>query len=91
MTDHGGIFAVTGPVVVNTAARVVKSGCEAIAAGSYCIDMGGVSDVDSSSVAAILAWIREAKSKNLELRIVNLPESVRNLAAVYGVSEILPS
>ena len=53
-------------------------------------DLAGVTDVDSSGLAVIFGWQREAKRLGKNVRIANPPHNLRSLADVYGVSELLP-
>ena len=52
--------------------------------------MAEVSELDSSLLAAILAFIREARFANRSLVLSNLPAGLRTLAELYGVEELLP-
>jgi phospholipid transport system transporter-binding protein len=53
------------------------------------VDFRQVTDIDSSAVALALEWLRQARRNNTELRLVNLPAAMLNLAKLYGVSELL--
>lgn len=81
---------VTGPMVIDTATALKKDGDGAIAAGAAVVDLGGVTDADSAAVAILLSWVRVAQERKQTLSIVNPPASVRSLAALYGVAELLP-
>jgi phospholipid transport system transporter-binding protein len=56
------------------------------------IDFSGISSVDSSAVALLLEWRRQALARAKRLEFVNLPPNLLALARLYGVEElILPS
>ncbi|MDR3086786.1 MAG: STAS domain-containing protein [Azoarcus sp.] len=55
--------------------------------GRLIIDLSGVTRVDSSALALLLAWLRQA-SIRIELRA--MPESLLALARLYGVDALLP-
>jgi phospholipid transport system transporter-binding protein len=81
---------VTGPMVIDTATVLKKAGDGAIAAGAVVVDLSGVTDADSAAVAILLSWVRAAQERKQALSIVNPPSSIRSLAALYGVAELLP-
>ena len=39
----------------------------------------------------MLAWMREAKQLNRELRFANLPQDLTTIARLYGVADLLPA
>jgi phospholipid transport system transporter-binding protein len=45
--------------------------------------------VDSAAVSLLLEWQRTARAANRRIEFVNLPENLKSLAALYGVSELL--
>lgn len=53
------------------------------------IDFSKVGQVDSSAVALLLEWRREAARRGRALTFVNLPASLVALAELYGVSELI--
>ena len=60
-------------------------------AGAQAVDLAGVTELDSSLLAMLLAWLREAKSAERALRFENVPEGLLTLARLYGVVELLPA
>ncbi len=53
------------------------------------IDFSGITEVDSSAVALLLEWRREAARRGKTLQFVNLPANLLALADLYGVSGLL--
>lgn len=91
MIKHEGErMAVDGGLTLGNAAALLRAGNEAIAAGARTVDLAGVGELDSSALALLLAWRREAKKLGRELRLANLPEGVTTLARLYGVADFLP-
>lgn len=86
----GNRLRVAGPMVIDAAAALKREGDLAVAAGAMVVDLSGVSDADSSAVAVLLSWVRAARERQAALSIVNSPDSVRSLAVLYGVSDLLP-
>jgi phospholipid transport system transporter-binding protein len=81
---------VTGPMVIDTAAALKKAGDGGVAAGAAVVDLAGVTDADSAAVAILLSWVRAAQERKQALSIINPPASIRSLATLYGVAELLP-
>jgi phospholipid transport system transporter-binding protein len=53
------------------------------------IDFAEVTDVDSSGVALLLHWRREALKMGKALRYVHLPPNLVSLAELYSVDEMI--
>jgi phospholipid transport system transporter-binding protein len=53
-------------------------------------DFSGVTRVDSSALALLLAWLRRAKTRGSAVELRALPESLLSLAQLYGVDTLLP-
>jgi phospholipid transport system transporter-binding protein len=53
------------------------------------IDFGAITSVDSSAVALLLEWRRQAQQKKKTLVFVNLPANLLALADLYGVAELI--
>ena len=53
------------------------------------VDFSAVTEVDSSAVALLLAWHRQAAEQGAVIQLTALPDGMRKLVAVYGLSELL--
>ena len=71
------------------AADVVQVGLQAIAGGETEIDLQHLQRFDSTAVAALLAWHRQAAGQGVPLRVANLPQGLESLAKVYGVAPLI--
>ncbi len=86
----GDRMEVSGPMLMSGASALLAEGETAVAATVVDVDLGGVTEMDSSSLAVLFAWMRTAKAGGKALRLLNPPQNLLNLAAVYGVAELLP-
>lgn len=82
---------VSGALTLATAAEALRAGNTAIGDGARSIDLAGVGELDSSALALLLAWMREARRRNRELVFSNLPQGLTTIAALYGVADLLPA
>ena len=53
------------------------------------IDFAAITGVDSSAVALLLEWRREAARRRKTLLFVNLPPNLLELAELYGVTDLI--
>jgi phospholipid transport system transporter-binding protein len=87
---EGKRIVVSGPVTLANVAAVLEEGRRHLAEGVPTVDLGEVTELDSSLLAAMLAWLRDAKAGGRALAFANLPESLRTIARLYGVDSLLP-
>lgn len=59
-------------------------------AGPIQIDLSRVTGVDSSALAVIFAWWRQAQKQGQQLQLIQPPKELLSLAELYGVAELLP-
>jgi phospholipid transport system transporter-binding protein len=88
---EGDRMMVSGPLTLSQVAQALPQGNGAIGEGARTVDLGGVTELDSSALALLLAWLREAKRRNAELAFSNLPQGLTTIARLYGVAELLPA
>lgn len=74
---------------VANAGAALSAGLAAVKGGQSEFDLGGLTAVDSSAVATLLAWSRSAAIAGARLAFHNPPENLQSLAQLYGVSEML--
>ncbi len=53
------------------------------------IDFQKVDEIDSSGVALLLHWRREAANRGKSLRYIHLPANLVELAELYGVDDLI--
>ena len=85
----GDRMMVSGPLTLAHVAAALGQGNEAIGAGARSVDLGEVGELDSSALALLLAWLREAKRRGRDLAFTNLPQGLTTIARLYGVAELL--
>ncbi len=88
--EAGDRLAVEGAMTLPQASALLAAGAGAMAKDPAVIDLAAVSEVDSSAIAVVFAWMREAERQGKRFQIVNPPRDMLSLAAVYGVSDLLP-
>ena len=88
---EGERMIVSGALTLATVAAALAEGDVAIREGVRTVDLAEVGELDSSALALLLAWLREAKRQNRALAIANLPQGLTTIARLYGVAELLPA
>jgi len=88
---EGDRMVVSGALTLGNVAAVLRDGSAAIGEGVRTVDLAEVGELDSSALALLLAWLREAKRRNRSLAFANLPQGLTTIARLYGVAELLPA
>lgn len=83
-------LAVSGEMTLDSATALLAAGVSVLKQGSALFDLAAVSDIDSSGLAVLFGWQRAARETGNTLRIVNPPHNLLSLAAMYGVTGLLP-
>ena len=78
-----------GPVTAENVVSLLAQGLERFTAPSVTVDLSGVTEVDSTALSLLLEWRREAVRDGRVIRYRNLPASLKSLAELYGVTELL--
>ncbi len=86
----GNVAMVSGPITMSTASALLVEGCDAINGAAKVFDLSSATDVDSAGLALLFAWLREARTRSVDLQFCNLPASLESLAAVYDLVDLLP-
>jgi phospholipid transport system transporter-binding protein len=87
---QGDRIVVSGALTLSSVASALGEGVAAIAQGARTVDLGEVGELDSSALALLLAWLREAKRRDASLSFTRLPEGLTTIARLYGIAELLP-
>ncbi|HEX6295645.1 MAG TPA: STAS domain-containing protein [Burkholderiales bacterium] len=85
----GARMAVSGPVTLANVAALLEEGRRHVEEGVESVDLEGVTEMDSALLALLLAWQREAKSRNRGLALAHPPEALSTIARLYGVDTLL--
>ena len=87
------VLALDGALSFETLPDVLKASAEYAARTDLpdrlTIDFKGIDAVDSSAVALLLEWRRQAQRMGKKLDFVNLPAPLVALATLYGVEELI--
>jgi phospholipid transport system transporter-binding protein len=86
---EGERMLVSGALTLASVAADLEQGKAAIAEGVHSIDLAEAGELDSSALALLLAWLREAKRQGRQLTFTNLPQGLTTIASLYGVAELL--
>jgi phospholipid transport system transporter-binding protein len=88
---EGERMVVSGALTLANVAEALRAGNLAIGDGIRSVDLAEVGELDSSALALLLAWLREAKRRDRALEFRNLPQGLTTIAALYGVADLLPA
>lgn len=76
-------------LTIENASQTLADGIRAIEAGQFDFDLSGLTGVDSSAVAILLQWQRQAHLKGAALKLAAVPANLQSLIDLYGVGELL--
>jgi phospholipid transport system transporter-binding protein len=86
---QGDRLRVQGPLTMDGIMQAREAGAALLSGEAVVIDLGAVTDVDSSALSLLLEWQREARRRNVRIAIDNLPENLKSLATLYGVTDLV--
>lgn len=86
--DDGAV--IHGDMTLENATTLLAAGVAAVKQGATRFDLSGVGAIDSSGLAVLFGWLRTAQAEGRKVTITHPPRSLRSLAEVYGVAELLP-
>ncbi len=92
-TVVGEILQLQGPLTLASMTRLLEETAayarQATLPDCLAIDFANVTEFDSSAVALMLHWRREAERLGKSLRYVHLPGNLQSLAELYGVDGLI--
>jgi phospholipid transport system transporter-binding protein len=91
ISREGDRMVVSGAITLGSVAGLLEQGRAQIQEGARTVDLGAVTELDSSALAMLVAWLRDARARGQELSFVGMPEGLSAIARLYGVSELLPA
>ena len=86
--DHNQL-KIAGAVIIDSARTLLEGGRGYCVADDVTLDFSGVEEVDSSALALILEYRRAAESAGKRVSVCNLPASLKTLADLYGVTDLI--
>lgn len=54
------------------------------------IDLRQIAEVDTFALSLIFEWLRQAIAAKVNINVVNVPDNLASLAALYGVLDLIP-
>ena len=87
---EAGRLIVKVPLVMDNARGLLEAGRSALQPGEQVFDFCEVAAADSSALAVMLGWLRDANRSGATVRFANVPVGVRSLAELYGITNLLP-
>lgn len=82
---------ITGPATLQQVGAIFEQGNAQLNEGVRVIDLGEVTELDSSLLATLLGWLREARRLDASLSFARMPADLATIAGLYGVAELLPA
>jgi len=87
---EGDRLVIEGPIMMQNVTAIYVAGQPHIEQGQAAmLDLAKVTDIDSSAVALVLCWLRQAAKAGKMLKVTNVPSSFKTLADLYGVSSFV--
>ena len=87
---QGNTLRISGAMTLENVNALLEESNAAFTAENLEMDLAGVSEVDSTAVSLMFEWLRQAHKRNISLTFVNLPSNLVNMAALYGVLDLIP-
>ncbi len=85
----GNQLRLRGALTIASVTALCEAGKQQFGDGDLVIDLAAVTEVDSTALSLLFEWRRAAQGKNLQLSFRNLPESLKSLAGLYGVADLV--
>lgn len=80
----------SGPVTMRTARAHLSVLGRSVADEDLVVDLSAVTEADSAALALLFEGVRRARGAGRQIWLWALPEGLRSLSALYGVTELLP-
>ena len=85
-----GTLSVSGAISFANAARALAQGPQLARAGTTLeLDLSGLENADSATLAVLIAWTAHARHRGAELRYLHAPPGLLNLARLCQVEALL--
>ena len=89
LTFDNNQLKITGAVIIDSVRALLEGGRGYCVANDVTLDFSGVDEVDSSALALILEYRRAAESAGKRVSVSNLPASLKTMADLYGVTDLI--
>jgi phospholipid transport system transporter-binding protein len=81
--------AVEGSITMTNATATLAEGLQKFTASHVTVDLSRLTEVDSAAVSLLLEWRRAAQRDGRTIDYVKLPDNLKSLAELYGVTDLL--
>lgn len=87
------VLSVQGDLDVYSVAEAIEQGSKLLKSNDSfeVIDLQQVENMDSAGLAFIIELLKASKYQKKNLRFKNIPNRMRAVAKVYGLSKIIPA
>ncbi len=86
-----GCYKVSGSLRFETVTSVWKEASGLFQNGKpVSLDLGEVDRADSAGLALLIAWMREARQRGVEVHFSNVPEQLQAIARAGNLEHLLP-
>lgn len=89
LTFENNRLKIAGAVVIDSARKLLEEGRGYCLSNDVVIDFADAKEMDSSALALILEYRRAAESAGKRVSVSNLPASLKTLADLYGVTDLI--
>ncbi|WP_256207896.1 lipid asymmetry maintenance protein MlaB [Nitrosomonas sp. Nm166] len=79
-----------GIVTIDNVVAMTQRGMSLFDEHHRVIDLGKVTEVDSTIISMLLEWLRAARQKNCHLQFMNMPASLVSLIQLYDLVKLIP-
>ncbi len=87
--QEAGRLVLTGPLVMTSVSEVLEKTSGMLGKADWTIDFSEATDIDSSALALMMQWRREAEAAARTVTFAGVPDNLRVLAQLYGVAFLL--
>ncbi|MDH3326266.1 MAG: STAS domain-containing protein [Gammaproteobacteria bacterium] len=90
--DDGQIL-LSGDITYETVSRALKLSLfplDAATDKSILVDFSGIGHADSSGLALMIHWLREGKTRSVDIQFIHIPPKLIALAGMSNLEEVLP-
>ena len=86
-----GELSVEGPATIDTVVGLVARGASLslFNRDNQVVDLGSITEVDSSAVSMLLEWQRQANRHGSRVLFTNMPKKLQSLVRLYGVDNLV--
>ena len=85
-----GRYRVQGSVTLANVQQVMAEARQRFDGPDVRVDLSGITEADSSAVAMLLLWVREASERGGRIQFEGPTESLKTLIILYEVANLLP-